>query len=269
MQVRPVKKYAVPRFPTQQILEEHPELLRIVPERWRSNVVVLAALAGACLLLNAGRAAGAMKPVKPPVSKVAPIFIHGGGVGGYGCVAVAAPLYMTEAEARSIIEDEAKRAGISFKSPGRTMSSVDVPVIKQYELVVPRDDKSNLKPVPAGCQFTKSALALDGTDAKRGISYEFVSKADFGEWAKDAQPVSTWLSEDLLGSAACLRKGLEKAKPSGRIGVFYDPVAWGKDIVLPGQDVGTSTGDSMKQAREDLRAQVKDFIKWLKAQGVI
>lgn len=270
MQIAPVGKYAAPRIPTHEILEQHPELLRIVPRRWRNNAVVLTALAGACLLLQSGRADAVAAKSKAPVTKVAPIFVHGGGVGGYGCVAVAAPLYLTEAEARSIIADEAKRAGINFTSPGRKLPTVDVPLVKAFEQVVARDDKGNPKAVPANTPTQKSALEFDGTDSKRGISFEFVSKDDFGEWAKDAQPVSTWLSEDLMGSAAVLRKGLEKANPGGRIAVFYDPVAWGRELVVPAENAGQSSNlDSMKQAREDLRAQVKDFIKWLKAQGVI
>jgi hypothetical protein len=268
MQVTPVREYAAPRFPTHQILEQHPELMRIVPRRWSSSPVVLTALAGVCLLLDASRASGAASP-KAPVSTVAPMFVHGGGMGGYGCVAVAAPLYLTEDEARSIIADEAKRAGIVFKSPGRTLPAVDIPVVKEYEQVVPRDDKGNLKAVPTTCPTQKSSLELDGTDGKHGISFEFVSREDFGAMAKGATPVSTYLSEDILGSAAALRKGLERAKPGGRVAVFYDPVAWGKEFAGPGEEISKATGDSMKQAREDLRAQVRDFVKWLKAQGVI
>jgi hypothetical protein len=268
MQVTPVAKYAVPRFPTHQILEQHPELMRIVPRRWSSSPVVLTALAGVCLLLDSSRASGAASP-KAPVSKVAPMFVHGGGMGGYGCVAVAAPLYLTEDEARSIIADEAKRAGIVFKSPGRTLPAVDVPIVKEYEQVVPRDNKGNLKPVPADSPTRKSPLELDGVDSKRGISYEFVSREDFDEMSKGATPVSTWLSDDILGSAAVLRTGLAKAKPSGRVAVFYDPVAWGKEFQPSAEEENKITQDSTKQAREDLRAQVKDFIKWLKAQGVI
>jgi hypothetical protein len=110
MKVKPIKHYAGPNIPTSQILEEHPELLHLVPRRWHGNPTVIAALAGVCVLVSGCRQSAA----KPAASRVAPLFQHGDGRGSFGCRAVNPPVFLSESEARQVIMDEAKRAGINF-----------------------------------------------------------------------------------------------------------------------------------------------------------
>ena len=54
MKVTPIKQYSRPNFPTRTILDERPELLRLVPKRWQRNPVVIAALAATAALATAG-----------------------------------------------------------------------------------------------------------------------------------------------------------------------------------------------------------------------
>ena len=42
--VSPVNHYSEPDYPTCEFLEAHPELLRILPKRWRTKPLVLTAL---------------------------------------------------------------------------------------------------------------------------------------------------------------------------------------------------------------------------------
>jgi hypothetical protein len=43
MELRPAARYRQPRYPTHRILDEHPELLRLLPARWRRDTLALAA----------------------------------------------------------------------------------------------------------------------------------------------------------------------------------------------------------------------------------
>jgi uncharacterized protein YciI len=116
-------------------------------------------------------------------------------------------------------------------------------------------------------------VKLDGEDKKRKIAFEFVSKEDFKEWsADDPVMVASVAWEDLLGTAALFRESLAKSKPQGTFGVFYDPVAYRQfqfDESRFNADSAARDKAESEQAEKDLRAQVKDFIKWLKAEGVI
>ena len=78
-----------PRYPSSDYLEQHPELLSLVPERWRQNALVVGVLA-------AQNSASAQQRAPGPPSRVAPIFSHGEGRGAFGCLAVAAPVFLAE-----------------------------------------------------------------------------------------------------------------------------------------------------------------------------
>jgi len=245
MQIRPLGTYREPCYPTHTILDEHPELLRLVPKRWRGNPVVLAALTGVCVLLS-----GCRHDVSAGPPKVAPIFLHGDGRGTFAGKVLNPPVILPEDEARQVIVEEAKRAGISFSGAARTVQGL---------------------PVPSGFnrqQRTKLVdLRLDGTDAKRNISFEYVSEADVGAWNTNR----LWP----LGTAQLIRKGLVSVKPAGTYAVFYDPSSRAEPIKdkrghIDWKAMQTEYKAAAQEvARRELRNQVRDFIKWLKAQGVI
>ena len=44
MKLAPLKNYRGPDYPTREILDQHPELLRVLPRRWRNSPVVLLSL---------------------------------------------------------------------------------------------------------------------------------------------------------------------------------------------------------------------------------
>lgn len=273
MKIEPLRRYATPQLPTREIVDEHPELLRLLPKRWQTNPAVVAALA-ACIAMSTCAAEAATKPAakakakpKPTpkiTSRIAPIFTHGSGIGSFGCEVVNPPTFLSEAEARQVIIEEAKRAGIIFTADSKILPKVDLPTTTREWGDKP--PKRQLKGWPVG---------LDGTDKKRNISFEYVSREDTVKWQGDPSdhPVSTVISYDVSGAAKDLQAGIAKAKPVGTYAVFYDPVALQKMSFGPSTDYDAAMGNAMMaamdEARENLRAQVKDFIKWLKGQGVI
>lgn len=286
MEIRPVRRYAIPAYATSEILEQHPELLRLVPKRWQSNTLVLAALTGLCMMMLGTRAVAAdtdqngEKKKTPPASAVAPLFVHGTGFGAFGCSAVNPPVFLSEEEARQVIVEEAKKAKIDLKVNGTKLPKVEVPITDSN--LPPREPDPNAKPEP---KTKEQTLELDGTDKKLKLAFEFVSDADFKAWEKKHDAITLVQLENVKDTAQLLRDGIEKAKPQGVYGVFYDPgVGWHdlekrnpelwkeiyKDWGDDWQARAKQMDDGVKElAKEDLRAQVKDFVKWLKAQGVI
>lgn len=285
MQIQPVRRYGVPSYATKEILQQHPELLKLVPERWQHNPAVLSALAALCMLMVGSRAVAATdqngdKKKTPPASAVAPIFEHGNGYGAFGCSAVNPPVFLSEDEARQAIIEEAKKAGIEFKLNGPKLSKLEIPITDGN--LPPREPDPKAVPEP---KTKEGTLDLDGTDKRHRISFEFVSDMDFKDWEKDHDAITMVQIQDVKGTAKALRNGIEKAKPKGVYGVFYDPGIGWDDLKTRKPDLYKEiykdwSGDwqvRVKQfedgarevAKEDLREQVKDFVKWLKAQGVI
>ena len=267
MRLNPVNRYPSPGFPTRRIIDEHPELLALVPQRWQGNPVVIAALTGVCLLMASSRSQAVTKAKSQVASRVAPVFIHGDGRGSFGCIAVSPPVFLSEVEARQIIVEEAKRGGIDFEPDVRTL---------------PDSVVTFSAPTPVSARVRDSLLKLDGSDERRNISYEYVSRQDYADW----RGWSTTGFVDAFPVARRLREGLIVKRPSGTYVLFYDPASDPPADSLiryphpnvPGQQLTPrqrcENCDARSQAAkavdaEQLRAQVRDFITWLKAQGVI
>jgi hypothetical protein len=257
MQIKPVRRMAPPSYPTRDYLHDHPELLELVPERWRQNGLVLAVLGGVVSLIMASQSQAAdRQPANSDASRVAPIFVHGDGRGAFGCDAVTAPVFLTEDEARQVIQNEAKKAGLKFAPDALTLSPATIPVMPKAYFCGSRDPRE-----PA---TRKGDLTLDGYDQKHGVAYEFVSQGDYSSWeSQDSTCISTVYSYDLKGAAEALRKGLMADQHPVRIGIFYEPGEYPSTGQRPGSDA------TRRRDEEQLRRQVRDFIQWLKAQGVI
>jgi hypothetical protein len=250
MQVKPVLSKAPPQYPTHDFLQEHPELLRIVPERWRRNPLVLRVLAGVGCLLLAAQSAAAQERTGVPASRVAPLFAHGEGRGAGGCVMVNPPVFLAEDEALQVIRHEAKKAGLDFTAEAPTVLQATVPV-------------TSLCGRRVGTQ--KRDLVFDGFDKEHNVAFEFVSDKHFDAWG-DGKPCTLPLYFfDMKGTAGTLRTGLVEAPGLPWVGVFYEPGADpDRHFFWEGRERA-----GRREGKADLREQVHDFIKWLKAQGVI
>ncbi|MDR0842038.1 MAG: hypothetical protein LBP68_01305 [Acidobacteriota bacterium] len=271
MKITPVKRYQTPRFPIQDVLRTHPELLRLVPRRWANAPIILSAMSLACIILaardgiggdapNRGDAgSGTASATQSETMRVAPIFHHGAGRGVFGCMSTAAPIVLTEDEARLVIVEEAASAGIHFSSDGKTVAGVERPLTKNSELIA---DKRTGEP-----KMRRSRLVLDGTDQQRDISFEFVSREDLRNWEIEEYDglTNSVFVRDNRRASELLQGGLAKAKGSGAVGVFYDPIEFDDDGLF--NDAGQAK--ARKQTVQLLQQQVRDFIAWLKAEGII
>ena len=91
---------------------------------------------------------------------------------------------------------------------------------------------------------------------------EFVSTDDILDWKTDTGMAATVEEFDLKGTAQRL------ADCTDNVAVFYDPTA-DNYLDFTGSNEESYVESSREQSLEELRAQVRDFLQWLKAQGVI
>ena len=235
MKLQPVRQYHGASFPTRAEVDASPETLRAVPRRWQRNVAVCTLLVGLGILAIP-KPATAAEPaeVAPVVARIAPLFPYPGILDRMGIMGkIAIPKFLAEEDARQIIFEEAAKAGINFAPDVQVIEKVPMPVSPQAENELLLGKTINIP------------VTLDGTDTTRKISFEFVSNADVEEWGK--QGINNYL---MSPPAALLRDGMTQGVPAGTYAVFYDPAS------LPFQGI-------------ELRQQVKEFLAWLKAEGVI
>jgi hypothetical protein len=272
--VIPMARYDEPDYPTGAILDDHPELLKLVPRRWRANPAAMTALAGACLLTASITQSSAKSKAG---SAAAPVSKHGPGrwsevdYSRPGAPLMGVPLrnppiltMIPEAAAREIIRSEARKFGIDLAPDAKTLNGLPLSVVNE------KDGRTRTS-------TKKLNLKLDGTDKRRNISYEYVSETDFSSWRLKTVADRYEIVYDYEGTAKLLRESLVKAKPKGFYAVFYDPCLYVERKEPEPRSLKHSTsaatevreGTAIAEPEKLLRLQVRDFIKWLKAQGVI
>lgn len=299
---RPVRRLHPPVYPTRLEVLANPEVLRRhsgLPDLFRGEAVPLAA---ALMAVGLG---GCTDPDPSPEARrkaalervaaaaiVAPIFEHGEGRGSTGCVAVSPPVFLSEEEAIQIIREELTQAGLPMTESDVLMDGVGMP---QWELSIDTDwvdGRLDLRRVESA---TVVPFRVDLQNAQRGVAVEYVSASD-----EEALDRTFWNSTaQRYDTAGTARRIAERVRSDGRgafVGVFYDPLppevdgpTWqliqqlaqafanpnagrsggstvSEDRRPPG---GTEHESGEDQARRLLREQVKDFVEWLKGQGVI
>ncbi|MCX7747283.1 MAG: hypothetical protein N2645_10385 [Clostridia bacterium] len=307
MKVQSVKKYKEPLYPDKERVNSNPEVLKCIPSRWSEKLTVGIALStlfmltfSGCNKENADEGNEKGKPalivqengdenrVKKAPGLTPPLFIHGEGLGGFGCVSVLPPAFLSEDEAYQVIREEMQRYGIEIKDGDHKIKDTWIPDTNIYPRfdngVIEPDDQNNekdggvtkvkvvAKPKSEKEEYHIDDLQLDGYDKDKKIGFEFVSTHDYISWKKDQSGITSSVeSYNLLSAAKTLRNGLGENVKGETIAVFYDPIA-----SMPVDDMmsdKTSAEEKVKKIKElsteNLREQVKDFLNWLKAEGII
>ncbi len=282
---RQVHRAAWPQYPTKLAVQADRGLLRRhIPPAWRARREIagalgalLAANAGGCTGnpgTNGGTSAGPTEKNTAGAAIVAPLFEHGDGsaegLWAMACIAVAAPAYLPEEEAIRVIAAELRGAGLSVSPDGVTLPDV---IIRGAELRNGYEWVSN-QPGP-GLEERTGALQADLFDAQHHIAIEYVAVTDFfrlggnaGEWQS---------SRELKAVVKSVNQRVHESGHGIYFGAFYDPVVyysylggtWGNGESSDRQRWASSEEAALTEAKRLLQLQVKDFIEWLKAQGVI
>ncbi|MDF2673838.1 MAG: hypothetical protein K0R09_2103 [Clostridiales bacterium] len=277
MDIKPVKKYKSPKYPIKQAVRNNPELLKLVPERWKKSLYVNAALSSLLIFTltscREGEVSGKSQTEKNAL--VAPVFDHANGRGSFGCMSISPPSFLSEEEAFQVIQEEGKKFGISFEKEGLNIENVSIPETK-YFLKPEEQVEGNKSYKDNGGVIDSSKtgdLKLDGYDSVKKIGYEFVSREDYDNWKVEEGIYSSVQDFDFLSTANLLRDGLLKNNGEASIGVFYNPMVnlSREELRIEDEDRDWEALDAkVKSMGEDeLRKQVKDFLEWLKAQGIM
>lgn len=243
MEIQPVKRGRLPSFPTSPEIQDRPSLLYAVPSRWRTNPTVLMALTSLPALAAAARSETPISVASKTDTLVAPLFVHGSGMGSFGCRVVNPPAFLSETEAMQVIIDEAKKAGLNFKADQGPIGNAWISKNDPY------------------WPFDIRPLVSDGRDKASNISFLFVS-------AKDCRNLTdgTVRMYDSQALARSINLNLQQEKGIGSVALFYEPFISLEDKDDDWNMHGRKTKD---QDKEELRRQVRDFVQWLKAQKVI
>lgn len=264
-EIKPVRRYTVPHYPTREQAALDPTLLEKLPRRFAAKPAVCAALAAVLSLGLAGCAASPDAENDASLGSI-PIFSHGEGMGSYGCVSVAPPVFLSEEEAISVIREEAALYGLEF-TEGKTLEKAQIP--RHNTAPMEKEYGNPLK-------TQKGELLLDGYSESLGVGFEFVSLDDLREWPDPKQEMFSSVESYFFKDAA---EALASNNES--VAVFYDPACADFsefNYEWPEEDDGGASyaayaaeyeARQKEKSVEALRAQVKDFLEWLKGQGVI
>ncbi|MFH1024395.1 MAG: hypothetical protein V1809_13530 [Planctomycetota bacterium] len=280
---RSVRKYRPPAYPTRLEILKSPTLLeRHVPAAWVKCPEIAGAMAVflAANLTSCGKneSPGKTGMAKARGSIVAPIFEHGEGRGGTGCVVVNPPVFMSEEEAMQVIQEELKSAGVELIDKEFVFKDVILPLPKfsRDEYIRVKQGKHERVRNHVGYE----PFASDKQDVSGRIAVEYVSQWDN---FRLGEPLSRGTAEgyDLPKVArSVLNQVKAKGVPGIYFGMFYDPLVRldeGKrnELLSQMKDGGPEKYwvEARKAAAPEfkrlLRLQVKDFVDWLKAQGAI
>jgi hypothetical protein len=280
MKIKAVKKAKSPEYPTIEHYVKNPQnFLKSIPKSWAKNKLLSGALATFVLCGFSGKDNASksdatieaidkipdnsnkdqhmkQEAVKDSV-KVAPVFAHGDGSGAVGCVAVSAPVFITESEAKEIITSALKKENIVFPDSVLSFSFMSLPFGNNcYGYSNEKNDTGEVK----------VKLKYDGYNEKNNFAFFYISVDDYSRFSDSIQKCwSTVESYNTKKAAEVLREELAEQQKVNAV-VFYDPIVkenWSRD------NYEKSENKANEDARAMLLKQVEDFIRWYKKQGFL
>jgi len=316
MKIKPVKKYTPPAYPTITEAKQDARLLTTLPRRWGRNHH-LATLLGTGLMLGAARGNDADAPqnaeaaaVLPrgggedadekvvraiPITRVAPMLedaLANDGRGGFGCMAISAPVFLSENEALDLIQAELEKAGLKLRDmvpvDGLQMPAAEREVVK----IEGNDWREMFK--PRMINLEAGTYMFDLGTADKSVVVKFLQKKDYEQWLAETGSHSSYESFNLSWLATQVA-GAFRQRETGDpvvIGLFFEPSTYPlMQLDLRGLDdeqkflarkqsgnLWQTRNDESWQARHDatkergrekLRAQVSHFVEYLKQEGVV
>ncbi len=256
MKVQPVIYSKKPKYPDKYSLKSPYEIMAYKPKRWMNKPLTLAVLS-ACTAILFSSCTNASGISSNETNTSIPIFSHGEGTGVIGCMSVNAPIFLTEEEAYAVIFQELKNAGITVSKNDKDSSFVKVPITKTY--YEPGMENDKIKTNLGNLNYDAST-----TINSKNINIEFVSLDDYRDWQDPNQGIySSVESLNFKGTAEAL------AKENKSVAAFYDPFIQYEPVFQNNKEVLDNFNKAHDESIELLKLQVKDFIEWLKAEGVI
>ena len=294
--LKPVEDYQYPFYPTKEVITNNRGLLlEHVPSSWLKTgasaaaFLIFAVNSHSALDVNSTRSEDRIicnenevqdrETVSEKKIMIAPLFIHGEGVGATGCVVITPPVFLSEADACEVIATTLEKEGIVFDKRVHVLEniySVDE-FSEQFFKTKDIDEASFAKKYPF-------YFDLYSTDYNLGI--KFISRDNYDKFAalrslaQDAKElrkiektpgtmdgiVSTFSSVqefDMIEVSQRIRECLREYGDVNAV-FFYDPMVNAKDDkVLIGRNNQEKTR-LLDNARQLLTQQVEDFGRWFR-----
>ncbi|MHC4696713.1 MAG: hypothetical protein ACYTFA_08230 [Planctomycetota bacterium] len=282
LKLRSLHRCSIPAYPTKlealadgKLLENH------LPPGWLSH----GDLAGVLGTFLAANTVGC-SPNTPPATGntpatntnpakaaiVAPLFEHGDGRGATGCVVVAVPVFLSEEEALLIVLEELAGHGLDLSEKNVELSSVVIRRTvyeRQYDWVSERHGHVQREVV--------EPFNVDLRDPEKGIAVEYVARDECRQLGGQVFGASSVSSYDLKSAARSVADQVSSTGRGAYFGAFYDPLVYadrsGYRYAAGAENRRARMRDARTQAAAEskrlLRQQVRDFVDWLKGQGVI
>jgi hypothetical protein len=281
MKTKPLLNYKAPNYPRIEVVFAEPDILiKNMPESWKANKMIVTAVISFSLAACRGQSQQPNTDVKteqvaeaktnvPGIimgkmdsSRVAPIFVHGDGVGASGCVMIAPPVYLSEEDALNIILGELKKEGLDFNDKFQGDS------IKVIHKKVVYNDDPKITDYNDRITYVSETEKLypDAYNKNLNMVIEFVSFDDYSKYGDEEPDWSSVSSYYIKSAAEKIRKAFIENGEYGTV-VFYDPVGWADREERGNWD--QMEKDGRKKAVEMLKQQVADFIDWLKKEKIL
>ena len=106
----------------------------------------------------------------------------------------------------------------------------------------------------------------DAYNQKMNLVVEFVSMQDYQKFADMEPEMSSVSSYDIKSTAVKIREALVKEGKTNAV-VFYDPVGYSDRGDMENWEEMEKS--ARKNAVEQLKTQVADFIDWIKKEGLL
>ena len=298
MKIKPVSDAPTPMYPDKHNEEIRRILAAAKPHRWVGTpligaltAVIALGLSGCDFVSRVDNAANGTLTPSPQMSErptdfynitmgtpasifapnyedimFVPLFEYGVGTGSVGCVAVIAPVFLSEEEAFAILSAAFADAGITMWQGGSTLRSINLPVTNvQGRAVEPN-------------ATLQGHLAPTGRLEGYNLPVAFVSTRDVRNWHQDIvsdEPILSMTRFNVIRAARTL------AENNPRLVVFYDPIEGKLDyreLWALKRESGESDEDfyarrsalkkeleqaARTESEEMLRRQIDAFIAWL------
>ena len=246
--VTPVKKYAPPKYPTLTDAQTDPKLLRKLPSRWEKNAAVVAAVGmlGAMSLTACGVSEittnGNLTPTSFTSEQGTTNFLNYKYNYPYVAGGDGPPKALTEQDILAIIENMLEYEGLNLESDLSKYPNITNDEIIMYDFEhqvaigynwYQEESHKNYDGILMG-RFSEPGLNPDDEEQLK-IFYEYMAKLNelYGEYHDEDN-------------------------------ILIDEIYYQKRDEIQAEYVAT-----IKPFEEELRQQVRDFIEWLQAQGII
>ena len=276
MQIKPVTKANKPEYPAATEIDIPKVLNASKPKKWKRNAAIGAVLLGMALHLNSCINLNTDKNESNNLYVATPLFEHGRGLGSTGCMVVAPPIYLTEAEATQVIKKGLENAGLNFVDNADSSLGILVAENRFIDEFRPFNYKIEKK---TDDTIVNKHITVEGIIANTKIKIVFVSnikaKPTFKPYTvgsgKNAMDVIGVLGDGSSVQSLDVKKFAKSlidsvASKEGYV-FFYDPVTYGEFTGNERNDEqlrNNKVEQAKAVSKNSLRAQVRDFLAWYK-----